>query len=80
MQEKIKLVPMTGAFPNYKGPQEFKPAVEYIQNYFLGLNKETERELFAHVTTATDTKNVEKVFNDVQQCVINWSLRIAGLV
>jgi len=80
MQDKVKHVPITGAFPNYKGPQEFKPTVEYIQNYFLALNKISSRETFSHITTATDTGNVERVFNDVQQCVVNWSLKNAGLV
>jgi len=80
MQEKIKRIPITTAFPEYRGQQQYKPAVEYIQNYFLELNKVKEREMFGHITTATDTKNVEKVFNDVQQCVVNWSLRMAGLV
>jgi len=80
MQERIKRVPITIAFPDYKGPQEFKPSVQYIQNYFLALNTVQERETFSHITTATDTKNVERVFNDVQQHVVNWSLRNAGLI
>jgi len=80
MQEKVKKVPITIAFPDYKGPKEFNPAVEYIRNYFLNLNTISEREIFSHITTATNTENVEKVFNDVQQCVVNWSLKIAGLV
>jgi len=80
MQEKAKHVPITGAFPAYKGQQEFKPVVTYIQNYFINLNTATDRETFSHITTATDTGQVEKVFNDVQQCVVSWSLRAAGLV
>ncbi|ETO13745.1 GTP-binding alpha subunit [Reticulomyxa filosa] len=122
LAEKIKHVPITCAFPGYKGPQEFKPAVEYIRNYFLSLNKNKAREMLlrflyffnirqkqivkgsffcccnntflflictvhsppffffsTHVTTATDSRNVEKVFNDVQQCVVNWSIKHAGL-
>ncbi|ETO21010.1 Guanine nucleotide-binding protein alpha-3 subunit [Reticulomyxa filosa] len=45
MQEKIKRVPITNAFPNYKGPQEFKPSVDYISKYFLSLNRVPEREM-----------------------------------
>jgi len=80
MEEKVRRVPITVAFPKYRGAQEYKPSVQYIQDYFMNLNKNPEREMFAHVTTATDAANVEKVFNDVQQCVVNWSLKIAGLV
>ncbi|ETO32033.1 ODoRant response abnormal family member (odr-3) [Reticulomyxa filosa] len=50
MREKIKQTPITSAFPNYKGPQEFQPAVDYIQNFFIRLNTNSERETLLSVS------------------------------
>jgi len=80
MEEKIKEAPITLAFPEYKGPQEYKASIEYIKQYFMALNRVPKREMYSHFTTATSSKNVEKVFNNVSDSVLKWSLRNAGLV
>jgi len=79
-QEKIKHVPITVAFKDYQGPQEFEASVAYIQEEFKALNKHPEKkEIYIHVTCATDTKLCAKVFDAVKDIVIRNSLRDAGL-
>jgi GTPase SAR1 family protein len=83
MKEKIQSVPITTAFPEYDGPQLFKDSAKYIQKRFLKLNskeKNPKRKIVCHFTCATDTKASEKLFTDVQQSVIDWSLEQAGLI
>jgi GTPase SAR1 family protein len=80
MAVKIKEVPITVAFPEYTGAQTFQPSVDYIRDAFLAKNTLKTRDMFAHVTTATDSENVTRVFNNVQEMVVNWSLKAAGLV
>ena len=55
--------------------------VGYIRGQFEGRNKNPrEKQIYAHVTCATDKTNVEKVFGDVQHIVINTSLARGGLI
>ncbi len=46
MKEKIMKVPITPAFPDYSGAQEYKPSVEYIRDQFIAINLNTDREIF----------------------------------
>ena len=80
MREKVKRVPITLAFPDYEGEMEFEPCVNYIRDQFLALDKSEERDMFSHVTCATDKGNVTKVFNDVQVALVNGNLGDADLI
>jgi len=68
-----------GRFPDFKGPHvvpgtpsadpstdEFKRCYEaacnYLHDLFISRNKQN-KEIYSHITCATDTKNVEVVFN-----------------
>eukprot|EP01083_Nonionella_stella_P043660 117819_1 len=58
---------------------DYDEGVTYISNAFSGLNKTPETsEIFCHVTRATDTNNVEKVFADVQLVVVSAALSEGG--
>jgi guanine nucleotide-binding protein subunit alpha len=80
MKEKILRVPISSAFPDYDGPQEYEPSVKYIREQFLALDKAEKRDIFVHVTSATDKGNVEKVFNDVQVALVNLNLNDADII
>jgi len=78
---KITKVPITVCFKEYKGPQEYQLSLNYIREQFEKLNKiPDERQIYTHVTCATDVSNIQRVFNDVQHIVINWSLQKTGLI
>eukprot|EP00485_Elphidium_margaritaceum_P011667 CAMPEP_0202689840 /NCGR_PEP_ID=MMETSP1385-20130828/5026_1 /ASSEMBLY_ACC=CAM_ASM_000861 /TAXON_ID=933848 /ORGANISM="Elphidium margaritaceum" /LENGTH=385 /DNA_ID=CAMNT_0049345043 /DNA_START=29 /DNA_END=1186 /DNA_ORIENTATION=+ len=67
-------------FDEYKGDDSFDDGVQFILSQFLKLNRNATREIYHHVTCATDKDNVERVFNDVQNIVVNAALKRSGLV
>jgi len=79
--EKITKVPITVCFKEYTGRQTSEESMSYIRDRFEELNPNPgERQLFPHITQATDRDNVKKVFHDVQHIVVQWSLEHSGLV
>jgi len=78
--EKIKKVPLTVHFPEYKGKNEYEEGVEYLREKFESKNKNSERHVYTHVTCATDTDNVQAVFNATKDIIIRSSLQSAGLL
>jgi len=77
--EKITRVPLSTRFPDYKG-REYSEAVAYMQGIFEARNKNKERSIYTHITCATDTDNIQKVFNAAKDIIIRNSLASAGLV
>ena len=45
-----------------------------------GTSKEKTRNIFTHITCATNQDNIQKVFADVQHIVIEGALMRAGLM
>ena len=68
------------AFDKYKDDQfDFTKGTKFIQNVFTDLNKTpNQREIFHHLTCATDANNIQKVFADVQLVVISNALAEGG--
>lgn len=79
--QKIDKVPLNvcDAFKDYMG-QGYDDGVEYIQRCYLEKNQNQEKEVYCHITCATDTSNVNAVFDAVKDIIIRESLRDAGLV
>eukprot|EP01084_Bolivina_argentea_P207572 354122_1 len=58
---------------------DYEKGIARITDAFCGLNKKPQiKEMFTHVTCATDTNNVEKVFSDVQLVVISNAMSEGG--
>jgi len=76
--KKIKSIPITGCFPDYKGDGNAEDVAEYIKHQFFLVNK-TRKKIYAHFTTVTDTQNVEKVFRDVKDVIVQRNLEEVGL-
>ncbi|KAI7797843.1 guanine nucleotide-binding protein G(t) subunit alpha-2 [Triplophysa rosa] len=78
--EKIKKVHLSICFPEYDGPNTYDDASTYIKQQFEELNmKKGVKEIYSHLTCATDTKNVEIVFNAVTDIIIKENLKDCGL-
>uniref|UniRef100_A0A8C2SNN7 G protein subunit alpha o1 n=1 Tax=Coturnix japonica TaxID=93934 RepID=A0A8C2SNN7_COTJA len=75
-EEKIKKSPLTLCFPEYTGNEK---AVAYIQAQYESKNKSPNKEIYTHFTCATDTKNVQFVFDAVTDVIIANNLRGCGL-
>jgi len=64
-------------FDDYDGPDNVAPSAEFIKQKFLEVNK-TDRTILAHLTCATDTDNVEKVFQACKEAILTGSVREMG--
>eukprot|EP01084_Bolivina_argentea_P223934 378778_1 len=82
--DKIKRIPLNKcpSFINYNGVMDsFDKTTKYIRKMFASLNRYPNRKnIFTHITCATDQDNIQKVFADVQHIVIEASLIQAGLM
>lgn len=66
---------------SFAGGLNYDKAAQYMQKQFVKLNKVTNRkEIYCHVTCATDTKNVQYVFNVVKDIVIKKVLLTGGVM
>lgn len=63
----------------YLGAQEYGEAAAYIQAQFEAKNKSTTKEIYCHMTCATDTNNIQFVFDAVTDVIIANNLRGCGL-
>jgi guanine nucleotide-binding protein G(o) subunit alpha len=78
-EAKIQKSPLTVCFPEYTGSQVYEEAAAYIQAQFEAMNKSTTKEIYCHQTCATDTNNIQFVFDAVTDVIIANNLRGCGL-
>ena len=79
-EAKVVKSPLTICFPEYRGPSTFQEAATYIQFQFENLNKKKDtKEIYTHFTCATDTGNIQFVFDAVTDVIIKNNLRDCGL-
>uniref|UniRef100_A0A6A7G6F3 Guanine nucleotide-binding protein alpha-1 subunit n=1 Tax=Hirondellea gigas TaxID=1518452 RepID=A0A6A7G6F3_9CRUS len=76
--QKIEDVPLSVCFPEYTGSSSFAESSEYIQEQFEAQNK-SKKEVYPHITCATDKQNVLHVFNAAMDIVLRESLTDVGL-
>jgi len=78
-KKKIKVSPIENYFPDYKDGSEYSKAISYFGAKFTSLNKNEDRQIYTHLTWATDTKNMKYVFAVVTETVKRNNLKNAGL-
>eukprot|EP00794_Sanderia_malayensis_P019248 gene19248-21176_t len=78
-EEKIPFSPLTLCFPEYSGPMLFEPASSYVREKYLERNRNENKEIYVHLTCATDTQNIEFVFKAVTNTIIQANLKKSGL-
>lgn len=61
------------------GSQTYDEAAAYIQSQFEAMNKSATKEIYCHQTCATDTNNIQFVFDAVTDVIIANNLRGCGL-
>lgn len=82
-EDKILKVPLTvcPVFEGWEGnPNSNEECTEAIADEFHKKNRNPEKQVYAHITCATDTDNVTAVFDAVKDIIIRKSLGEAGLV
>jgi GTPase SAR1 family protein len=77
--EKIKKTDLKAAFPEYGGGLNYDNAVSFIKDKFLAQNENPKKHIYTHTTCATDTDNVQVVFNAVKDIVLQKILEESGI-
>lgn len=78
----IQDTPLNVCFPEYTydGPNQYEEGCMYIQYQFEQANRNPNKVIYTHITCATDSDNVQVVFNAVKDVVIRNNLQEAGLI
>ena len=79
-RKKIEKIPITICFPDYNGESTFDQAATFIQVKFESLNRHQEKVIYTHFTCATDTSNVQFVFDAVSDVILTKVLGDLGLM
>ena len=78
--EKIQHSPLTICFPEYDGPNTYQATTAYIQEKFMELNESRgSKDVYVHFTCATDTTNIQVVFDAAADIIIRTTLIDCGL-
>lgn len=85
-QEKIEtkdirqeVEPGVFLFDDYRGGCDYAAGVHYLVGQFLKRNHNRKRDVYYHVTEATDKDNVRTVFEACREIVLRDNLQYAGL-
>ena len=81
--EKINRVPIASqrAFSDYSGePGDYDAGAAYFKDKFTNQMKDTEKQVFCHVTCALDTANVRVVFDSCNETIMRQNLASSGFM
>ncbi|KAL5018544.1 hypothetical protein ScPMuIL_004266 [Solemya velum] len=68
-------------FPDYNGPDnDVDSAARYIQHIFQMQNQSPPKVIYPHFTTATDTSNIQVVFQVVMDSILRDNLKAAAIL
>ena len=68
-------------FPDYQGqPGDVQTGCEYFSHRFQSLNQNPQKQVYVHLTCATDTTQIKFVLSAVNDIVIQQNLRDCGLL
>lgn len=80
-KQKLKTSPLVEYFPDYKGANDnYEEASNYIMQRFISLNSSAEKQVYTHLTCATDTEQVRFVMSAVNDIILQTNLRDVGLI
>jgi len=77
-EEKIKRVDLSVTFEDYTGGCDFNNAIQFIKEKFMQQNESPKKHIYIHVTCATDTGNIQIVFNAVKDIILHRVLEENG--
>ena len=87
LEEKVKRVDIADYLPEYTGPkQDYEAALSFFKNMFIAKRHEVvydssvERApFFVHITCATDTSNIQRIFDAIKTTLLSEHLHEMGL-
>ena len=78
--EKVKIKPIREYFPSYDGPEgDYDAGSNFFKDAFLS-QKVGGGQIYTHITCATDTKNVQVVFNACKDIILRGNLKDSGFM
>ncbi|KAH8914076.1 G-alpha protein [Atractiella rhizophila] len=79
-KEKLPRSPIEPFFPDYQGGQDLQAACDYFTGRFVALNQSPTKQIYCHLTCATDTTQIKFVLSAVNDTIIQQNLRESGLL
>jgi guanine nucleotide-binding protein subunit alpha len=79
-QQKIKVSDLGSYFPEYVGGVDYEEALFFIKDLYFSQNTDPNKTIYAHVTDATNTNQIEFVWKCTKHIVMQQNLSKAGLV
>lgn len=70
----------TVRFDDYGGGCNYANGLKYIIRLFIMRNRNEDRELYYHVTTATNTENIDTVFKACKHIILKDNLASTGFL
>jgi guanine nucleotide-binding protein subunit alpha len=76
-KEKLPKSPLSNhGFTDYHGPpDDWKKAADYFMQKFRALNRNPDKEIYGHLTNATDTNLLKVTMGIVQDMIIQRNLK-----
>jgi hypothetical protein len=78
-EEKIKTIDIKDFFPDYEGGLDYDEGVKFIMEEYEDRKSDEEKKLYSHATDATDTRNVQVVWEMCQNIILEQKLKESGL-
>ena len=60
------------------GGPNWEVAAKYIEEQFVSLNEQPRKQIYPHVTCATDTANIRFVFSAVKDIILRQIIEDSG--
>ena len=77
--QKMKTTPLSRLYPEYTGGDEPEKAFEFFTKKFQGAFHDPTKQVYTHVTCATDRNNIELVFKSVKDSILRKSFTRVGI-
>jgi len=74
-REKLTRVPLGVCFPDYQGDNSYEHTTAFIEQKFRAQSNNPAKQLYFHLTCATDTENVKFVFNAARTIIMKSTLQ-----
>ncbi|KAI8375096.1 G protein alpha subunit [Choanephora cucurbitarum] len=78
-KQKLPHTPLSDYFPDYKG-DNYEQASKYLMQRFVSLNSSVDKQVYTHLTCATDTEQIRFVMTAVNDIILQANLRENGLI
>jgi len=73
-KDKIQNVDMNVCFSDYTGGKSYKNGCAYLKRKFKKLNRRPNKQVYSHITCATDTENIKFVFEAAKDIIVTQAV------